>query len=146
MTPATGRARGERGAAATEFALLVPSLILIAGLLVGGGRVWFARATVAQLAQSAARGTWVARDANTATATARAAARLQAESSGLRCEPLEVRTDAAGFAIPVGRPASVTVTVDCLVPLGDVLVPGWPGSLPLTASAESVLDRYRERR
>ncbi len=45
----------QRGAAAVELALLVPALLLVLGLLVAGGRLWFARTTVNEAAQTAAR-------------------------------------------------------------------------------------------
>ena len=49
------------------------------------------------------------------------------------------------FAVPVGQAAHTSVDVACTVPLADLIVPGWPGELQVTASAESVLDRYRAR-
>ena len=42
--------KNQRGAAAVELALLVPALLLILGLLVSGGRLWFARTTVNEAA------------------------------------------------------------------------------------------------
>ena len=138
--------RSERGAAATEFALIVPILVLLAGVVVGGGRVWFARASVDEIAHSASRAASLARSAGAADAAAHEVAAMRADSSGLRCSPLRVAVGTGGFAVPVGQPASVSVSVTCRVPLSDILVPGWPGSIQVAADATSVLDRYRERR
>ena len=41
------RLRDQRGAAAVELTLLVPALLLTLGLLVAGGRLWFAPGLVA---------------------------------------------------------------------------------------------------
>ncbi|MDQ7991446.1 MAG: hypothetical protein REI45_02085, partial [Propionicimonas sp.] len=53
--------------------------------------------------------------------------------------------DARSLASPPGTPAGVSVSVGCTVPLGDVIVPGWPGELLLRADATSVVDSYRGR-
>ena len=50
-----GGGRGHRGAAAVEFAMLLPVVVLLIGVVAGGARIWFARATVQQVADSAAR-------------------------------------------------------------------------------------------
>ena len=55
------RLRDQRGAAAVELTLLVPALLLTLGLLVAGGRPWFARTTVNEAAQTAARAASLAR-------------------------------------------------------------------------------------
>lgn len=47
---------GQRGAAAVEFAMTVPVLVLLFGLVVGGARTWLARGSVEQAAAAAARG------------------------------------------------------------------------------------------
>ncbi len=136
---------GERGAASVEFALVVPALVMLLCLVVGGARVWFARASAEQIAAAASRSASVQRSAVDARRAALSVAGQQSTSQGLRCQPLDVQVDAAGFATPVGTPARVGVRVRCVVMLADILVPGWPGSLTLTAEAQSVLDRYRGR-
>ena len=59
-------APNQRGAATVELTLLVPALLLVVGLLVAGGRLWFARTTVNEAAQTAARAASLSRSANAA--------------------------------------------------------------------------------
>lgn len=140
------RPRGERGVSTTvEVVLLVPALILALGTMVAGGRYWYARTTVERAAASAARAATLQRSTSAADSAARLVARTELDSAGVTCRSHEVRTDVSGFAVPVGQPADVRVTVTCAVPFGDLAVPGWPGTLLISDSASSVLDRYRER-
>ena len=136
---------GERGAATVELALVIPVLVLLFGVVVGGARVWLARATVDHLAGAAARAGSLARTPAEAVAAASALARAQAATEGLRCSALSVDVDARSLAQPPGTVARIEVDVVCLVPLGDVIVPGWPGQLELRSSATAVVDRYRGR-
>lgn len=135
----------ERGAAAVELALVVPVLVLLLGLVVGGARVWLARTTVEQVAAGAARAGSLARTPRAAVAAAEEVARLQASADGLRCVELGVAVDARDLAQPPGIPGRIEVQVACVVGLSDVIVPGWPGSVTVTASAQSVVDTYRGR-
>lgn len=135
----------ERGAAAVELALVVPVLVLLFGVVVGGARVWLARSSVEQLASGAARAGSLARTPSTAVAAAEALVRAQAAAEGLRCLELGVTVDARSLSNPPGTPAQVAATVTCAVGLGDVIVPGWPGRLTVSASAISVVDTYRGR-
>lgn len=141
-TRGTGR---ERGAAAVEFALLLPLFVLLVSVVVGGARVWLARATLEQASAAAARTASLARTPAAAVSGAKAAAASQATTAGLRCSGLGVEVDADGLAASAGKPARAVVTVSCVVPLGDVLVPGWPGELALSATSFSVIDSYRGR-
>jgi Flp pilus assembly protein TadG len=129
-----------------EFAMIVPVLVLLVGLLVGGARTWLARGVVEQAAGAAVRGMSQARGQGEAVRTAQELAIAQAAAGGVRCERLFVDVDASGFAIAPGTPATVTARVHCDVPLGDILVPGWPGVIGVEATAETVLDTYRGRK
>ncbi len=138
-----GELRDERGAAALEFVIIVPALLLIIGLMVAGGRLHHARSTVTGAAESAARAASLARSAPVARSDAQSVA--ASETADLECAGGPATTvDTSGFAVPVGRPASVRVKVSCDVPLLGVS-PGLPATVPVHAESESVLDRYRGR-
>ncbi len=138
--------RDQRGTLSVEFVLLVPSLVLLFGVMVGGGRAWIARSGVEQVAAAAARGASIERMPQAATAAAYRLAAAQIAVGGMRCEPLTVQVDAAALDSPVGTSGTLSVTVVCPVPLGDVLVPGWPGTVSVSATATAVADSYRERK
>ena len=69
----------ERGAVAAELAMAVPALLLVLGLLVAGGRLWFARTTVVEAANTAARAASLARTGGEASAAGRDAGRAVAD-------------------------------------------------------------------
>lgn len=137
----------ERGAVATEFVLLVPVLMLLLAVVVGGARIWWAKTSVHQLAASAARQASIARTAGDAQAKASALVAQDAAASGLDCGGggPALSLDTSGFGAPVGEAATVMASVSCAVPLSDVLLPGVPGSFEVDATAASTLDRYRAR-
>ena len=138
--------RDERGAAAIEFVVILPALVLMIALVVAGGRVAHARLTVGQLADAAARAASLARTATAAHTDARAVATADATSLGLHCTGgLNVSVDTSGFSVPVGQPANTQATVRCRVGFSDLLAPGLPGAIELEATAASTLDRYRGR-
>lgn len=135
----------ERGAAALEFAVIVPALGLLISLMIGAARVWQAHTVVEQIAGTSARAASLARTPTEARAAATAIARDQAATRGLNCASLRVEVDVGGFQVPVGQPARVDARIACGVPLADLIVPGWPGTWSVDAEAGSVLDRYRRR-
>lgn len=135
----------ERGAAAVELALIVPVLVLLLGVVVGGARVWLARTTVEQLAAGAARAGSLARTPGEAVVAAEALVHAHAAAEGLRCLELGVEVDARSLANPPGTPAQVEVRVSCAVGLADLIVPGWPGRITVSAAGVSVVDTYRGR-
>lgn len=137
----------EHGSAAVEFAVVLPVLLLLLAVVVSGARIWHARATVQQLADSTARTVSIARNAGDAEARARALAASDAAASGVRCSGgVVVFINTAGFSVPVGQPASVSSEIVCRVPLSDIVLPGLPGSITVQAAGSSVLDTYRGRR
>jgi Flp pilus assembly protein TadG len=138
-------ARDQRGAAAVELTLLVPALLLMLGLLVAGGRLWFARTTVNEAAQTAARAASLARSADAAGKAGRDAGGQSLATAGLRCRTTSVSINTGAFGVPAGTPSTVTSTISCVVDFSDVLLPGWPGSTELTARGSAALDTYRGR-
>jgi Flp pilus assembly protein TadG len=137
--------RNQRGAAAVELTLLVPALLLMLGLLVAGGRLWFARTTVNEAAQTAARAASLERSADAATTAGRDAGAQSLATAGLRCRTTSVSINTAAFGLPAGTPSTVTSTISCVVDFSDVVLPGWPGSTELTARGSAALDTYRGR-
>jgi Flp pilus assembly protein TadG len=138
------RPRGERGSVTLELAALTPAVLMLLGLVVAAGRIQVAGGAVEQAARAAARQASQSRTASTARAAAEQVARDTLAAQDLACTGLRVDVDTAGFAVPVGRPAQVRVTVACTLRLSDLAVPGL-GSRTVTAAAVSPLDRYRTR-
>jgi Flp pilus assembly protein TadG len=136
--------RDQHGSATVELTLLVPALLLMLGLLVSGGRVWFARTTVNEAAQTSARAASLARTATQAAAAGREAGTESMSTAGLRCTSSAVTVSTAAFSAPVGTPATITSTVRCQVKLSELL-PGAPGFVQLTGSGAAALDTYRTR-
>ena len=139
------RRRDEAGSVAVEIALLAPALVLVLGLLIAGGRLWFARTSVVEAAQTSARAASLARGPGEASRAGGDAGRQSMTTAGLRCATSSVRVSTAAFAVPVGTPATVTSDVSCAVPFGDVFLPGIPGSILLTGRGSAALDTYRTR-
>jgi Flp pilus assembly protein TadG len=141
----TTRHRDERGSTTLEFVVIGPALLLILGLLIVAGRVMLAGNAVGQAADEAARSASIARTAAQARSQAQSAATASLARQGLQCSSTEVSIDVAGFSVPVGQPAKVTATITCQVKLGDISIPGLPGSRTETATSVSPLDTYRAR-
>jgi Flp pilus assembly protein TadG len=137
--------RDERGAAAVELTLMVPALVLVLGLLIAGGRLWFARTAVVEAAQTAARAASLARTASQAYHDGQDAAAASLATAGLTCGDRTIVVGTGAFGVPAGTPATVTSAVECSVPFGDILLPGMPGSIRLSSRGAAALDTYRSR-
>ncbi|MDN5762678.1 MAG: pilus assembly protein [Microlunatus sp.] len=137
--------RDERGSASVELVIVVPVLVIMLGLLIAGGRLWFARATVVEASQSAARAASLERSAGTAASAGQAAAARVLRTEGLDCGGLDVSVDTSAFGVPVGTPATIRSTVRCTVRFADLSLPGMPGSITVESAGASALDTYRAR-
>jgi Flp pilus assembly protein TadG len=137
------RRRTERGAAATEIVLLAPVVMLVIAVMVGGARVWFARAAVTDAAYASARAATLERSAGPARRAGEAAA--AAALADVPCSSYTVALDTAGFAVPVGNPAQVRAQISCSVNLADLFGLTIPGTFLVEASSASALDTYRRR-
>lgn len=135
----------ERGSVSVELALLAPALLLLLSFAIWAGRTQIARNAVQEAARAAARDASLAADATTAQADAIEQARQTLARQDLRCQDLGIGVDTAGFRVPVGVSDDVTVTVRCTVAMSDLLAPGLPGAVAVTASFASPVDAFRER-
>jgi Flp pilus assembly protein TadG len=133
------------GSAAIEAAILAPPLLALIGLAIVGGRIQVAGGAIEAAAHDAARAASIARTAGQAQADARAAAAATLSQQGLHCAALTVAVDTSGFSVPVGQPATVGVSITCVVDFSDLVADGLPGSKNLNASFVSALDTFRTR-
>ena len=131
----------ERGAASTEFAVVMAVVLLsFFALTVYGGRVVQAENDVQSAAHEAARAASLAGSPAQAAVAARQVAANNLERSGVACGPgPSVEVDLRQFA-PGGQ---VTVSVSCSASFGDVGSLGVASSETFTASATEVIDTYR---
>jgi Flp pilus assembly protein TadG len=128
-----------------ELTILTPAILLLLGLVVVAGRIEIANQAIDGASQAAAREASLARTPQAARAAATRAATENLAAHNLHCTGVTVSVDTAGFAVAVGTPAQVTARVTCTLDLGDLSVPGVPGSRSLTSQSVSVLDTYRAR-
>ncbi|WP_121397191.1 TadE/TadG family type IV pilus assembly protein [Micromonospora sp. M71_S20] len=149
----------ERGSVSIEVAVLAPAFIALIVLAGVAGRTAVAAEAIDAAAHDAARAASISRDARTARAEARDAARRQLGWRGLNCAGTPEVTFSgavrgtptsfdAAFRSPAGQDASVTVRVACTVSYGDLhlsVLPGMPAGKRVSASFTSPLDRYRSR-
>lgn len=137
--------RDERGFSAVETAITIPVVLTLLLILVGSGRVAKANLSVDAAAYSAARAASISRTSGEASGNASTAATQTMNQQGLSCTSTNVDVDTSAFNTAPGARASVQVTVTCKVPLGDLSVPGMPGTRTITGTASSALDSYRGR-
>jgi hypothetical protein len=145
-TPTRKPVRAERGmAAGLELAILVPAFMIMLGLIVAGGRIWFVRAAIVEASYSGARAASLERSAAEARTAGRQATIDQLTMKGVRCGDREIRLDVSGFDAPIGSRASVTNEIRCRISFSDVVLPGIAGSLRLGGWSQAAIDSYRER-
>ncbi|MDR0990684.1 MAG: pilus assembly protein [Propionibacteriaceae bacterium] len=141
-----GQRRRDQGSATLEAVIMTPVLLLCVALIVLGGRVALAKQAVNQAAYVAVRAATVTPSSvQSAQGLAFAAAQAELTSQGVTCHPV-VAVDTTGLRRPVGQQAAVTAVVTCVVPISDLLLPGLPGSITLTATAMSSVDVYQEEK
>lgn len=135
---------GERGSVALEWAIVAPSILLIMAVLALAGRVAIASGSVEQAANDAARAASMARTATQAVNDARAAATMSLNDQGIDCISSNVDVNTAGFAVPVGQHATVSVTITCDIKVMDLPIPGLTSRTAIKTGV-SPLDTYRQR-
>lgn len=140
MTPFGGRRESERGAVATEFAIVMAAILLgFVALAIYGGRVVQAENDVRSAAQEAARAASLEGNAAAADAAARTTAVANLARSGVSCPTPVIVVDLARF----GPGGDVTVAITCTTSFGDVGSLGVADAQAFSASATEVIDRYR---
>jgi Flp pilus assembly protein TadG len=137
--------RRDDGSLSVELAILLPAFIVLILLAIAYGRDTIAQSAVDLAAHDAAREASLSRNAVDAQTAATTSAQTTLGSSSTSCAAMTVTVDTSQFAIPVGQPATVSVTVTCTVSLADLALPGMPGSHVLTSTFSSPLDVYRGR-
>ncbi|WP_091514066.1 MULTISPECIES: TadE/TadG family type IV pilus assembly protein [Amycolatopsis] len=131
--------RDDRGSATVELTLLTPALILLLLFVVYCGRAATLRVSVNDATHQAARAATIARNESEATRNARATAEAALLQAGVTCRGLSVETQ-AGSVLPG---STVTVTVSCRVDNADLALLRVPGAPVVSATASSVVDRWR---
>jgi Flp pilus assembly protein TadG len=139
------KAKDERGAASLELVVVIPAFVLLLGMMIAGGRLWFARTTVTEAAQTAARAGSLARSATQARVDGRSAGLQSLSTGGLRCAEHSIQLNVSGFGTPTGTPATVRSRITCRVLLADLVLPGTPGSVLIIRDGSAALDTYRAR-
>lgn len=131
--------------AALELVMYATAFMLLAGVLLYGGRLALANVAVSSAAAEAARAASLERSADGAAAAATFTAHDALDGENLRCAARSVEVDTAGFGTLVGEVGAVTVTVTCTIDNSDLVTVGIPGALQVSHSATSTLDAYRLR-
>jgi hypothetical protein len=140
-----GGSGAEAGNAALELVILAPVLILLICFVIAAGRVAIAHGSIDAAARDAARQASLARSPEQALA-ALSTARTELAADGLSCTPSINHADLdRAFAVPIGEPSNITITVRCSVSLSGLVLKGLPGHVPLQGSFTSPLDPYRGR-
>lgn len=140
------RLHDTRGSSTLELAIITPAVLLLAAVILLGGRIALAQQAVQAAANDAARSASIARTAGQARGAGNSAGNSGLNNNGITCAGHSVSVDTSGFGRPLGAAASVTVDITCRVSLADIALPGIPGSITVRGHASSPLDEFRERR
>jgi Flp pilus assembly protein TadG len=134
-----GPARGDRGSAAVEMAIVAPAVFLLLMLVIFAGRVTEAKREVLTAATAAARAASLQSGETSARGAAQAAAAEALDNAGLTCTPMRIEFGHLDLS-PGG---SVNVTVFCTADVASVAMPGIAPDQTVSAEATEVVDRYR---
>ena len=128
------------GMATVELVLLTPLALVVLGFLVLVGRLSTTSADVTAASRDAARSASLAQTYDAAVAAADATANASLAAQDVTCRDLQVvGGDPAAFVAG----GEITITVSCDVNLGDVALPGIPGTRTVTSTSTEVIDRFR---
>ncbi|MFF4741634.1 TadE/TadG family type IV pilus assembly protein [Streptomyces sp. NPDC001268] len=129
----------DKGSAAVEMVLATPLLVLVLLTVVALGRVADARLIVSDAAHQAARAASLARTDTEAHASAQSIAHTTFTDAHSACTHPRVTIDTDGLTPGSSTAATVTCTAD----LGDLTHIGMPGTVTITGTAHSPVDRFR---
>jgi Flp pilus assembly protein TadG len=128
--------RDDRGSAPVELAVLAVVSFLFIVFIVFAGRLNVGSAHTEAAARSAARAISEARDPQAAVGAAEADARTTVNEGSAMCTSMSFQ--------PAIAPDRVEVTIACEVDLSEATLLQVPGSMTVSATADEVIDRYRE--
>jgi hypothetical protein len=131
--------RDERGSLAVEMAIIVPSLLLIFGLIYAYGRAAGVNGTLEAGTRDAARSATIARSYEEAQERARDVVDAAIVDLPGSCRR-SVRVNVSPNFEP-GQP--ITVDAECDYELSDLGLPGVNGDITARSSFTSMLDPYR---
>lgn len=136
----TRRCRDEQGMATVELLLLTPLAFLVLAFLVIAGRLSTVTADVAAASRDAARAASLSQSYDQGVAAATRTAQASLAAQDVTCRNLTVT---GGDPLTFVSGGEVAITVSCDVSLGDVALPGIPGSRTVAATSVEVIDRFR---
>jgi len=131
--PSTGRRARDRGAAAVEFALLLPILLLIVFGIIDFGRALNAQITLTQAAREGAR--------LAALGQPNVVSRTQAAATGLSPVSVSVASCPAGAGPSADAVVRVSYSFSFVTPVGAIagLISGAGFGAPVTLTAQGVM-------
>ena len=132
--------RSERGASPASVIIILVSVLMFAELIVMGGRVAAAHASVAGAAREAARQGSLVLAAGSVSGVAESTAASNLRERGRTCESPNVSTRGTDFR----QGGQVTVTVSCTVNISDlsILSVPWP-TRTFSSTATELVETYR---
>ncbi|HMJ78500.1 MAG TPA: TadE family protein [Iamia sp.] len=136
----SGGGHAERGAATVEMVLLTPLFLAVLAFLVLAGRLSTVSADVAAASRDAARAASLASTYSAAVDAAEETATGSLARQDVTCRNLTVELGDPSTFVAGGE---VEVRVACEVLLGDVALPGLPGSRIVGRTSTEVIDRWR---
>ncbi|NNM46021.1 TadE/TadG family type IV pilus assembly protein [Knoellia koreensis] len=135
-----GRAASrERGSLAVEMTIIIPSILLIFGLIFAYGRAAQVNGMLESGTRDAARTATVARSYTEAQDRARAVVADALQATPASCRNSLSVSISDNFR--AGEP--ITVTARCTYSISDIGLPGAPGSITPSSSFTSMLDPNR---
>lgn len=135
----TRQRRSETGTLAVEMAIIVPSILLIFGLIFAYGRAASVNGYLESGTRDAARAATLARSYAEAEDRAREILREATQGLPQACQD----TLDVNLSEPFAAGEPITVSTSCSYGLADIGLPGAPGTITPESSFTSMLDPYR---